>query len=162
MRLTSTGLAIARWLLALLAASMAAAAILRLLTFLYVPWEAKSRGVETAYGMLADASYWAEAAWSLPPLALGIFALSLPFAIAVSAFPEARGDDPRIVRYAVVGGICPLFWTIVAATIYHSLEAETFRAIEVVELAARPELGFCMIAGVCSGYYFGRLRTAFR
>ena len=155
--------AIARWLLALLAASMAAAAVLRLQTFLYVPWEAQRRGVETARGMLANASYWAEAAWSLAPLSLGIFALSLPFAIVVSGFPEARGEEPRIYRYAVVGGICPLIWVaIVAATIHQSPEAEIFRRIEALDIALRPELGFLLIAGVCGGYCFGRIRAAFR
>lgn len=160
MRFSLIGPAIARWLLALLVASMAAAAILRLQTFLYVPWEAHRRGVETAYAMLANASYWAEAAWSLAPLSLSIFALSLPFAIVASGFPEARGEEPRIYRYAVFGGICPLVWIIMAAVFLQSSEAEIFRGNEALDIAARPELGFLVIAGVCGGYCFGRLRGA--
>ncbi|KPH77813.1 hypothetical protein AE618_21790 [Bosea vaviloviae] len=158
----SSGTAIARWLLALLAASTAAAAILRLQTFLYALWEAHRRDVGTAYAMLVDTSRWAEAASSLVPLSLGILVLSLPFAIIGSGFPEARGRDPRIGRYAVLGGICPLVWISIAAAILQSSEPEIFPGIAAWKIAARPELGFFVIAGVSGGYYFGRLRRAFR
>lgn len=153
---------ILRWLLALLAASTAAAVILRLQTFLYVPWEAKMRGVETAYAWLADAAYWSDAVRSLAPLSLTTFLLSLPFAIAVSGLPELRGEGPRTERYAVAGGLCPLFWAVLASGIYHSLEFGALRVFEALEASARPELGFLVIAGVCGGYGFGRMRLAFR
>ncbi|WP_291821487.1 hypothetical protein [Bosea sp. (in: a-proteobacteria)] len=154
--------AVARWLLALLAASVVATAILRLQTFLYVPWEARRRGVETAYEMLASVSYWTEAAWSLVPLSLATFALSLPFAIVVSAFPEARGGKPRLGRYAVVGGICPIVWVALAAALLQPSETETYPRMDAADIIARPELGFLVIAGLFGGYCFGRMRMAFR
>lgn len=161
-RTAVAGKALARWLLALLAAAMTAAVVMRAQTFLYVPWEARRRGIETAYAMLADAAYWADAAGSLLPLSLTAFVLSLPFAIVVSGLPEARGRQPRIGRCVIAGGLCPLFWVATVFAALLSSEPESLRGLDASDIVARPELAFLVVAGLSGGYCFGRLRTAFR